>query len=270
MLGSFLITFLVLLIVSVPKKFFYEADYVYDITVPYYETLGIVNEKSHKSKVIFESLKAQGIDLAIGLEKYNSKNCAIPALQSDSFKKDIKGNPDKFRDFYLAEILQKDPYDLLSIKFKHFTYFLENKNGCTFASKLYSDRVDQTIINLYGQPWKPASLSVLSYVNSLVDLLRGSKIVQNFYINLKGSTYLLSMMLIIFMLCPIKCDVKKVLIALSSFSFILILSFFIANLGAFEKYTFPMLLINYCLIYVMFWLLMLSISDTYKNKEFKK
>lgn len=267
--GSVLIIFLFTLVALIPKLFISEIYSKYDLTVPYYEVLGIVHDNQVHSKAIFESLKYNGIDLTSGLKAYKKKNCAIPSLHSDSFKKNVMDNSDKFKEFYISEIFKMYPYELLKIKLKHFNFFLKNQNGCSFSNKLYSNYSDHAITNLYGKPWQVGSISVLNYMESKVELMKNSQLVQTFFIDLRGSIVLMIILIILFNLSSVERNTKKVITIISSFSFVLILGFFIANLGAFQKYSFPILLINYCSIYIMFWLLSLNLISKYRSVKSK-
>ena len=267
--GSVMIILLILSVYLIPKTFFDENDSGFYMAVPYYETLGIINNNDKNSQKILESLKNKGIDLTSGLEKYNDKNSGIQTLRTNSFMIDVRNNKDEFKEFYVKEIITKYPFELLRIKFKHFNFFLKNENGAAFSNKLYFEYKDETVIEIFGKPREPINRDILRDVNLLVESSRNNKLINFLFIDLRGSIIILIISLILLNLSSVNKKVKRAISSTSTFSFALIFGFFLANLGAFEKYGFPILLINCCLIYIIFWLLIINLINIYRNKKSK-
>lgn len=227
------------------------------LTVPYFETLGLLHENPNKVVDIKKKFSDVQINLTEGLEHYHKLDCAIPALHSSSFK-DVLKYPDNFQAIFWTNIVKENFYEYLIVKIKHFSFFMSSKNPCSFTHLLEPNYKNlrkhigySRIIKKYGEPWKCYFKQWKAWSEKSVLTLKKSDLFNLFFINLNFSTTLMITLLILStFICRSKNKILSFIWVLVSMSISIIFSFFLANLGAFEKYRFPSLLINWICIYI--------------------
>jgi hypothetical protein len=257
-LGSLAGFFVLFVTIKLCSLLFEEYESYAHLTVPYYETLGVISDHPNGPDSFIQQFLNVKIDLRKGLEYYPKLECAIPSLHQSSFK-DVLKSPEDFQSNFFKIIVRDHFFDYLKTKQKHFGYFMSSENPCSFTHQLepnYKTLVNHVaygrVFEDYGEPWRSYFPNWKLWSEQKVLAIRESSWMNFMMINLYFSTILMMSVLLLPCLISNSYFFKlKFQWVLASMSVSILLSFLLANLGAFEKYRFPVLLMNWMIIYIV-------------------